>query len=314
MTTHGLHHVTAVTAQAKNNVIFYTNVLGLRLVKKTVNQDDVSAYHLFYADAEGNPGTDMTFFDWSAAGGKIEGTDQISRTYFRINDKEALKYWEKRLKENNIEITTATINEHEGILFQDPEGQRLGLINDNGAPFEGKVWDKIIPQKFSLRGFYAVELTVPNIKSIENILVDILGWEKVATYNDPQTQNKVTIFTMNGGGPSKEVHVRELAAQQIFASTAGNVHHVAFRLKDETEMNEWEARLKEKGMPNSGIVDRFYFKSLYFRISRGILFELATDGPGFSADEDMAHLGEKLSLPPFLEPQRNEIEAQLKPL
>ena len=130
MTIHGLHHVTAVTAQAKNNVVFYTKVLGLRLVKKTVNQDDVSAYHLFYADAEGNPGTDMTFFDWSFAGEKIEGTDQISRTYFRINGKEALEYWVKRLKENNIEITTATINEHEGILFEDPEGQRLGLINE----------------------------------------------------------------------------------------------------------------------------------------------------------------------------------------
>lgn len=165
-----------------------------------------------------------------------------------------------------------------------------------------------------MRGFYAVELTVPDIKSIESILVEILGWEKVATYDAPQTQNKVTVFAMNGGGPSKEVHVRELAVQQVFASTAGSVHHVAFRLKDQIEMSEWEVRLNENGIPNSGIIDRFYFKSLYFRISPGILFELATDGPGFSADEDMAHLGEKLSLPPFLEPQRNEIEAHLKVL
>lgn len=313
MTPHGLHHVTAVTAQAKGNVAFYTTVLGLRLVKKTVNQDDVSAYHLFYADAKGNPGTDLTFFDWSGAGKKIEGTDQISRTFFRINGKDALAFWQQRLAENNVETTTTIIHGQDALLFEDPEGQRLGLINDNGAPFEGTAWDKIIPQEFALRGFYAVELTVPSIKSIESILINILGWEKTGTYTNAQ-QNEVTVFSMDGGGPSKEVHVRELVAQPIVASTAGSVHHAAFRLKDEDEMNEWVERLNEMGMPNSGIVDRFYFKSVYFRITRGILFELATDGPGFSADEDTAHLGEKLSLPPFLEPQRREIENGLRPL
>jgi glyoxalase family protein len=312
---YGLHHVTAVTAQAKNNVEFYTKILGLRLVKKTVNQDDVSAYHLFYADAEGNPGTDMTFFDWEKAGPKMVGSDQITRTYFRVASKKALEYWLTRFDEQKVPHSELIdMNGHEAIQFEDPEGQKLGLVNDNGADFHGKVWDKIVPQEYALRGFYAVELIVPQIDRVDDILTDVLGWQKTDSYPDPETQAPVWVFAMNGGGPGREVHIREMVAQQIPASTAGSVHHVAFRLKDENEMIAWLNHLEQMGIPNSGIVERFYFKSLYFRISRGILFELATDGPGFAADESMDHLGEKLALPPFLEPYRTEIEAGLKPL
>jgi glyoxalase family protein len=313
---HGLHHVTAVTAQAKENRVFYTEVLGLRLVKKTVNQDDVSAYHLFYADEKGTPGTDMTFFDWEMVGPKLEGgTDQIRRTYFRVNGKEAIEYWHKRLTEKNVKHSgVIDIDGREAIVFEDPEGQTLGVVNDTGAPFEGKVWDKIIPKAYALRGFYAVELLVPELELIEPILIDVLHWQKTGSYVDDLTKDTIWKFVMDGGGPGKEVHVRELFSESVYVSTAGSVHHVAFRIKDEQEMMEWIDHLEEMGIPNSGIVERFYFKSLYFRISRGILFELATDGPGFAADEDMEHLGEKLALPPFLEHSRKEIEAILKPL
>lgn len=312
--------MTAVTAHAKENVDFYTKVLGLRLVKKTVNQDDVSAYHLFYADAVGSPGTDMTFFDWKHAGARQESSDQISRTYFRVNDPEAIKYWDGRLKDNGIEsVREVMLDGKSCLLFEDREGQRLGLVDDLGAEFEGKVWigsdqSSAVPEQFAIKGFFAVELAVQDIESVDSMLVDVLGWEQAGEYDQPESGRKARKYAMDGGGPGREVHVTEDQSDSLRMSLAGTVHHVAFRVKDEAEMLEWIYRLEETGVPHSGEVERFYFKSLYFRITPGILFEIATDGPGFSADEDIERLGEKLALPPFLEPRRAEIEAGLDPI
>jgi glyoxalase family protein len=317
MQLHGVHHVTAVTADVKLNKRFYTETLGLRLVKKSVNQDDVSAYHMFYADKLGSPGTDMTFFDWPQTAANTRGTDSISNTRFRVNGEAALNYWLNRLESNGIRNSGIESFDGRSLLrFEDPEEQQLTLVDDQGAPFEGEVWDGVdIPAAFALRGFYSVELTVPRLAQMEPIFTKLLGFEKVKELPGMDNPNqKMTIYAMDGGGPGKELQVLEVANARPGLLGHGGVHHVAFRLRDDEEQQAWLQQLNSVGVPNSGIVDRYYFKSLYFRISRGILFELATDGPGFATDEPLASLGEKLALPPFLEPRRREIEANLKPV
>jgi glyoxalase family protein len=317
MQLHGIHHVTAVTADVRRNKHFYTEILGLRLVKKSVNQDDVSAYHMFYADKLGTPGTDMTFFDWPQTAPNTRGTDSISNTLFRVNGQAALEYWVSRLDSNGIRNSGIESFEGRSILrFEDPEEQRLALVDDQGAYFEGEVWEGAgIPVEFGLHGFYAVELTVPRLAQIEPILTRLLGFKKgkeVPSMDNPH--QKVTIYAMDGGGPGKELQILETPGARSGFLGHGGVHHVAFRLHDDQEQQEWLQQLNSAGVPNSGLVDRYYFKSLYFRISRGILFELATDGPGFASDEPLESLGERLALPPFLEPRRPEIEANLKPV
>ncbi|MCC6614017.1 MAG: ring-cleaving dioxygenase [Anaerolineae bacterium] len=315
MQLHGLHHVTAVTGTAKENLGFYTRTLGLRLVKKSVNQDDVSAYHLFYADKVGSPGTDMTFFDWPQTGPNTRGTDSISKTLFRVNGMDALKYWSARFDQLGVSHDPiGTFAGHDALLFEDPEGQRMALVDDGGAPVEGELWDGAgIPTEYAIRGFYGVMLTVPRLEPLAQLFTMLLNFEemgRVATDDGKE----IVVFGMDGGGPGREVYVVEDTRSRMAMLGSGGVHHVAFRLKDEEEQRAWEERLTQVGMRTSGQVDRYYFKSLYFRITNGILFELATDGPGFAADESLETLGERLALPPFLEPHRAQIEANLKPL
>lgn len=314
MQLHGMHHVTAVTGDTSVNWRFYTQMLGLRLVKKSVNQDDTSAYHLFYADKLGSPGTDMTFFDWSMMGANRRGTDSIANTLFRVNGAAALDYWARRFDAGGVK--------HEGISawagraalrFEDPEGQRLTLIDDGGAPIEGELWDgSDVPLDCAIRGFYGIVLHVPNFDRMAIILTQVLNMTEIGRHPNPDTP--LVVFGMDGGGAGKEVHVVELVNAPRAMLGRGGVHHAAFRVTDSAEQEQWQARLARVGIPSSGQIDRFWFKSLYFRVSDGILFELATDGPGFTVDEDLATLGEKLVLPPFLEPRRQQIEAGLKPL
>ena len=317
MQLHGLHHVTSVTGNAKGNVAFYTQVLGLRLVKKTVNQDDVSAYHLFYADKLGSPGTDITFFDWPQTGPSKRGTDSIVNTMFRVNGRAALDYWETRLTELQVKHQPVeTFAERTILRFEDPEGQRLTLVDDRGAPFEGEVWDGAgVPIEHALRGFYGIMLSIRRLGQIEPILTRALNYTQSGQYPNPDNaQETITVFSMDGGGAGKEVFVIE--QPQLFPAQLGygGTHHVAFRVRDDKEQEAWNKHLAQLGVPTSGVVDRFYFRSLYFRISNGILFELATDGPGFATDEPLDTLGEKLALPPFLELHRAQIEAGLKPI
>ena len=317
MQLHGLHHVTAVTGNTQANLAFYTAVLGLRLVKKTVNQDDVSAYHLFYADKLGSPGTDMTFFDWSQLGPKRRGTDCVVETMLRVDGPAALDYWVTRLEAHGA--SHSGIQNAGGRLtlrFEDPEGQQLALVDDGGAAFAGETWDAAgIPPAFALRGFFGVTLSVPKLQQLEPLLTQLLGFSRVSEYaGGDNGGDTVAVYAMDGGGPGKEVHVIEQPTVAPARLGRGGVHHVAFRVTDAAEEDAWLEYLRRVGMPNSGIVDRFYFRSLYFRVSSGILFEIATDGPGFATDEPAATMGERLALPPFLEPRRREIEAGLKPL
>lgn len=307
MNLHGLHHVTAITARARENHDFYTRVLGMRLVKKTVNQDDVSAYHLFYADGAGTPGTDLTFFDWPAAS-EQRGTNSIARTGLRVGSPETLEWWHRRLR------ATAPISERDGrpvLDFEDSEGQRLSLVVDDEPA--AAAWERsAVPPEHQIRGLGPVVLSVRKLASTDRVLRELLGLELARTY--AWSGRETNVYRCGGkDGAAREIHV--LAEQDAGAARqgAGGVHHLALRTK-QTDYAAWARRLAESGVPNSGPVDRFWFRSLYFRDPNGILFEIATDEPGFSTDEPFDRLGETLSLPPFLEPRRREIEAGLKPL
>jgi glyoxalase family protein len=314
----GIHHVSAITAQAQRNVEFYTRVLGLRLVKKTVNQDNTSSYHLFYGDKVGNPGTELTFFDIPRAAANLPGVSSISRIALRVTGHEALEYWQERLAAQGVEHSSLiTIGRRTALAFQDFEGQRLLLRDDAGAAVAGGVpWARSpVPEEYCICGLDAVMLTVRNPAPTVGVLADVLGFRPAGQYTNPETpQREIQIFTTGAGGPGAEVHVETRTDLPPERLGRGGVHHVAFRVPDEDTHKAWLDRVESAGFRTSGQIDRYYFKSIYFREPNGILFELATDGPGFATDEDVAHLGERLALPPFLEPKRASIEAVLKPL
>jgi glyoxalase family protein len=310
----GIHHLTAVSADAPGNVAFYTRTLGMRLVKKTVNQDDTSAYHFFYADGKASPGSDLTFFDFRTLPAK-PGNNSISRTGLRIAGSASFDYWRKRLTEAKVKV--GEIVERDGRLtldFEDPEGQRLSFIDDGGEG-EAHPWEKSpVPAEHQIRGLGPITITVPSILTTKVVLENVMFMKKVREYPHPEdAKDIVHVYEMGWGGPAAELHVAVRPNLPRAHPGAGSVHHVAFRIPD-ADYDVWAHRLKDVGMPNSGPVDRFYFRSLYFREPNGILFEIATDGPGFAADEPMDKLGEKLALPPFLEGQRKEIEAGLQPV
>ena len=310
----GIHHLTAISAKPRQNLAFYSGLLGRRLVKKTVNQDDVSAYHLFYADGRASPGTDLTFFDFPAAPER-RGSNSISRTALRVAGEKSLGYWRDRLRQAGVD--TGDVAEVDGRLtlsFSDGEGQRLALVDDGGAG-PASPWEKSSePAEHQIRGLGPIELNVRDLARIEPVLTGVMNMRKVRDYAAPDAPAQVHVFAMGGGGPAAELHVIGQKDLPEARQGAGGVHHVAFRTPDEAQYHAWTRRLNELRVPNSGEIDRFYFRSLYFREPNGILFEIATDGPGFATDEPLATLGESLALPPFLEPHRAQIEAGLKPL
>ena len=312
----GIHHLTAVSASIRENLRFYTQVLGMRLVKRSVNQDDVSAYHLFYADAVGTPGTDLTFFDWKMPRER-RGTQSISRTYLRVNGSAALEWWSERLGEQGV--PAGIIAERDGRLtvdFEDPEGQRLALVDDRGQGDEPTPWERSpVPAEYQLRGLGPIVMSVPELEPTEEILTRVMNLRPAREYPHPENgRHTVHVYEMGQGGPHAELHVAVQPDLPAARLGAGGVHHVALRTPNEAEYHAWAERLWEFGIQNSGEIDRYYFRSLYFREPNGILFEIATDGPGFAVDEDPATLGEKVVLPPFLEPQRDKIVANLQPI
>lgn len=315
----GIHHVSVLTANAARNFDFYTQQMGLRLIKKTVNQDDTSSYHLFYGDELGNPGTELTFFDIPRAGQTRPGVSSISSVSLRVLDSEDLHYWRDRF--DDLGIDHSGIERHVGrnaLRFTDPDGLPLVLVaddNEQGVP-GGTPWAwSSVPAVHGIRGLGPVTLTVKDADRTARTLVDVMGFREVGHDSSPVAgQPDILVFATGDGGAGAEVHVeerRDLPSEQM---GRGGVHHVAFRVPNQEEYMAWLERLETAGFRTSGPIDRFYFKSIYFRERNGILFELATDGPGFATDEDAMHLGETLALPPFLEPQRGQIEAKLIPL
>ncbi|RCX16474.1 glyoxalase family protein [Fontibacillus phaseoli] len=315
----GIHHVSALTKTASENFKFYTKILGLRLIKKTVNQDDISVYHLFYGDEVGNPGTELTFFEIPNAGRNVDGNNSISALSLRVPSDRALEYWSRRLDEFGVE--REEVKQRAGrasLAFRDFEGQRLVLVSDEnntGVP-GGKPWDRSpVPAEFAILGLGPVQLTVAQPDLTISVLTELMGFRRKGQYPSfVEGQPDISVFETGEGGSGAEVHVEERTDLSPERLGRGGVHHVAFRVEDEEELRAWIERIRGARFPNSGFVDRFYFRSLYFREPNGILFEVATDGPGFATDENPAHLGESLALPPFLEPKRAQIEAYLKPL
>ncbi|GMA61727.1 ring-cleaving dioxygenase [Alicyclobacillus fastidiosus] len=313
----GIHHLTAVSSRIRENYQFYTTVMGLRLVKRSVNQDDVSAYHLFYSgDRRGVPGNDLTFFDWDIPR-EERGTRSITRTYLRVHGESALSWWadwlrDKGVKQNPIE----NIDGRATLLFEDPEGQRLALVDDGGRGDAHEAWERsVVPAENQIRGQGPIMISVPELRYTDMVLTTVMSMRQVRQYAHPENaKHTVYVYEMGPGGPHAELHVAVQPELPVAQLGAGGVHHVAFRTPNETEYHEWIQRIQSYRIPNSGEVDRYWFCSLYFREPNGILFEIATDEPGFAVDEDPESLGEKIVLAPFLEPRRAEIVANLKPL
>ena len=309
----GFHHVTAITADAPGNHRFYTRVLGLRLVKRTVNQDDVSAYHLFYADGLASPGSDVTFFDWPV-GRERRGTGAVVRTGLRVPGRDALDWWGERLA--GCGVAHAGVAERDGHLvldFEDPEGQRLALVADPGSAPHHPWTGSPVPRDYQVLGLGALAMSVASLAPTDRSLREVLSMERLRGYADGGAE--VHVYGMDGGGETaRELHVKVEPGAPTARQGAGGVHHLALRTPDDETYRGWIERLAALRVPSSGPVDRHYFRSLYFRDPGGVLFEIATDGPGFTTDEPLDRLGERLALPPFLEPRRAAIEAGLKPL
>jgi glyoxalase family protein len=308
----GIHHLTAITAKAADNLHFYTGTLGMRLIKKTVNQDDTSAYHLFYGDGVASPGADLTFFDWPAAPER-RGTHSIARTGLRV-PAESLAWWQQHLRDAGV--TISEIGERAGypaLDFEDPEGQRFRLIGEGASG--GHPWTKSpIPAEHQIKGLGPITLSVPQLAPTEAVLSRVMNMHEVRVHEPTDGQGEVHVFAMDQGGPAAELHVAVEPTLATAGQGAGGVHHVAFRTPEKQQFDQWVERLNEFRLPSSGEVERYYFTSLYFREPNGILFEIATDGPGFAVDEPLETLGDRLALPPFLEGRRASIEAGLKPL
>ncbi len=313
----GLHHVTAITSRAPENVAFYTDTLGLRLVKKTVNQEDVSAYHLFYADADGSAGTEVTFFDWASVPRNRPGVGEVAALGLRVNDRETLAWWALRFDGRGV--SHGAIGERNGrafLPFTDPEGQRIELIEDGvGATIPaGATWAASpVPAERQIRGLSMVTLVVRNIAGTEAVLTQVLGFRELTRESGADGGEDV-VYEVGPGGAGAQVRVRVRPNMPGARQGAGGVHHVAFRTPNDEQHALWQRQIAATGLGVTPVIDRFYFKAIYFREPGGILFEISTDGPGFATDEDAAHMGEGLALPPFLEPRRAEIEAGLQPL
>jgi glyoxalase family protein len=297
MKLEGIHHITAITENAQANVDFYAGVLGLRLVKKTVNQDNPTVYHLFFADEGGDPGSDLTFFEYPGAARGRAGAGMVHRIVWRVGSPIALDFWEGRLSINDI----ASERDGDRLRFSDPEGldHELAVVTDvPDPPLIAEHPD--IPAEVALQGFHAVRAysAAPEASST---LLEALGFEPAGDAWEARGENRGGLYAFDEPPPEPGLQ------------GAGSVHHVAWASKPEEHM-EWRERAVSAGAQPTPEIDRFYFRSIYFREPSGVLFEIATLGPGFTVDEPLEHLGEKLSLPPDYEHLRAEVEPNLRPV
>ena len=307
----GHHHISMLTKNGRKNNHFYQNILGLRRVKKTVNQDDPSMYHLFYGDEIGSPGLDLTFFEMPIAGQTKRGTNAITQIGLLVRNYDSLEYWHKRFEDldvNHSEITNYM--GQDALFFEDHEGLRMVLLN-NGDSEVHVSWQPVttssVPKEHQIFAMGTIEITVRYLNRTVNLLKDLFGFAIAE-----QAEDYVRLQHISGLRTG-EIVVKELEAPSEKPGR-GSIHHLALRVKDEDELKMWNEKLMDYGLTTSGIVDRFYFQSIYVRDGNSILFELATDGPGFTADSSVEELGQKLDLPPFLEDKREVIEAKLEPL
>jgi glyoxalase family protein len=307
-TLNGLHHITAISGPAQENLDFYSGVLGMRLVKKSVNQDDPGTYHLFYADAEGHPGTDLTFFPWAQMAPPRMGHGLAVEVSLEV-PAGSLDFWGQRLEKYGAKVNAIETRFGDRVLtLVDPHGMRLALVEPGKAHTRRlSPWDHSpVPAEHQVRGLYGAQLWERDLKQTASFLTGVLGFQHLAEENG---------WTRYGFRDAAGiVDVREAAGERRGAWGVGSVHHLAWRVDDEVHQLAMRTQVENGGSQATPVIDRFWFKSVYFKEPGGVLFELATDGPGFAVDEDREHLGETLVLPPWLEPARGRIEAVLPPL
>jgi glyoxalase family protein len=306
----GIHHVTAIAGPAQENLDFYAGVLGMRLVKKSVNQDDPGTYHLFYADAEGHPGTDLTFFPWAQMAPSRDGYGLANEVSLAVPPG-SLSFWSERLNRYGVRVSAAEVRfGQKARPLIDPHGLRLALVESEDAL--GRTftpWDESpIPVDRQIRGLESARMVERDLVVTTSFLSNAMGFSHLATENGWHR------YGVANGKSGAYLDLQETPVAQRGAWGTGSVHHIAWRVDDDAHELEVRAHVAEKGVRPTPVIDRFWFKSVYFKEPGGVLFELATDGPGFAVDEDQAHLGESLVLPPWLEPNRAEIEATLPKL
>ncbi|MGE7930202.1 ring-cleaving dioxygenase [Lysinibacillus xylanilyticus] len=307
----GHHHISMLTKNGKRNNDFYTKILGLRRVKKTVNQDSPSMYHLFYGDLTGAAGTELTFFEMPVAGRTVRGTNAITRIGLLVPSYDSLQYWKNRFQQLEVEHSEITTYAgKDALFFEDHEGLRMVLLNnyDHEKPAYWQPWDgSDIPAEHRILGMGTVEITVRYLLRTVSLLKELFNYTVVA-----ESEKEVVLQSIPGE-VFGEIVVQELEGPSEKPGR-GSIHHLALRVGTVEELQQWDVKIKEQGFDSTGLVDRYYFQSLYFRDRNGILFEMATDGPGFTVDSAIEDLGKELDLPPFLEEKRAEIEAILEPL
>ena len=299
MKLEGIHHISAITGDAAANVEFYTGVLGLRMVKRTVNQDEPKMYHLFYGDEQGSPGMDLTFFEYPGAARGIAGAGMVHRIVWRVASAEALEFWEERLAGSGVRAELSGGS----LLFADPEGLEHELVHSRAEDEPLSAHAPEIPRGHALQGFEGVRAYSSAPVRSERLLGEAMGFSR------REGEHWELRGERRGGFYAYDPAPPEINRTQ----GAGTVHHVAFASAID-DLETWRTRVAEAGARPTPVIERFYFKSVYFLEPSGVLFELATIGPGFAVDEDERHLGERLSLPPPFEPMREELEQALKPL
>jgi glyoxalase family protein len=305
----GLHHVTAIASDPQRNLDFYVGLLGLRLVKRTVNFDDPGTYHFYFGDAPGTPGTILTFFPWPGARRGHRGVGQIEATAFAISP-DSVRYWLDRFKEQHVtaEKTSARFGE-EVIRFTDPDGLLLELIASD-SPGRVESWTTgPVPAEHSLRGFHSVSAALEGYEQTAKLLTESFGYRLVQ-----ESGNRFRFTAPSESGPGRTIDLLCMPDTRAGNVAAGSVHHIAFRATDDAEQLQWRERLVELGYNVTPVMDRTYFHSIYFREPGGILFEIATEPPGFTLDERIEELGSKLRLPPWMEAARSQIEQVLPPI
>lgn len=302
----GIHHITAIATEPQPNVDFYAGVLGLRLVKRTVNFDDPSTYHLYFGDRAGQPGTAITFFPWPGARRGTRGVGQVVATSFAIPTG-ATDFWKARFKDQRVLCEQVPVRFGDDVLrVADPDGLIIELITSGDAAPVDLDYDSPVPNEHAIRGFHAPTLEMRRRAKSEPLL-KLLGFEPV---QEKDGRHRLAL----AGFSSARIDIVEEPDGNFGNNAAGTVHHIAFRCADEPEQLHWRNVVADLGLHVTPVIDRQYFHSIYFREPNGILFEIATDGPGFTADEPIAHLGESLKLPPQYEAHRAEIERVLPPI